>query len=277
MLDNEYHRGFFILIMSRKNILLPQKLLFGSIGCFFFVLIWVLAGQILLSFPDYSQFYGFHPLATANAFYHLLQSDLFWQAVVASLRRVLIGLSFAFLIGVPSGILIGYYDRVWMFTHIPIQFLRMVSPLSWMPIAILILPSFEKAIYFLITMACVWPIILSTAQGVNRINPQILDMARNQGARDIQMLLKVILPSALPFIIVGLRLALGISWIILVPAEFLGISSGLGYSINDARDTLEYDRLLALVVAIGFIGLFLDTTVRFLEKQTDLRYIMRGR
>jgi len=101
-------------------------------------------------------------------------------------------------------------------------------------------------------------------------------MARNQGARDVQLLLRVILPSAIPFIIVGLRLALGISWIILVPAEFLGISSGLGYSINDARDTLEYDRLLTLVVAIGFIGLFLDTAVRFLEKQSDLRYILRN-
>lgn len=262
--------------MNRKRILFRQKLIFGSLGCLSFILIWILAGQILLSFPEYSQFYGFHPLATTQAFYYLLQSDLFWQAVSASLRRVVVGLSVAFTIGVPAGMLIGYYDRIWMLTHIPIQFLRMVSPLSWMPIAILILPSFETAIYFLISMACIWPIILNTAQGVNRINPQLLAMARNQGARDVQLLLKVILPSAVPFIIVGLRLALGISWIILVPAEFLGISSGLGYSINDARDTLEYDRLLALVIAIGFIGLFLDTTVRIMEKRTDLKYIMRN-
>ncbi len=262
--------------MNRQKILLRQKLTFGTIGCLIFIVIWVLLGQILLSFPDYSQFYGFHPLATMKAFYHLLYSELFWLAVVASLRRVLIGLGFAFILGVPAGILIGYYDRIWMLTHVPVQFLRMISPLSWMPIAILILPTFEKAIYFLITMACVWPIILSTAQGVNRINPQLLAMARNQGARDVQLLLRVILPSAIPFIIVGLRLALGISWIILVPAEFLGISSGLGYSINDARDTLEYDRLLALVVAIGFIGLFLDTAVRFFEKQSDLKYILRN-
>lgn len=263
--------------MNRRRILFSEKLVVGTAGCLIFILIWVIAGQILLSFPDYSQFYGFHPIATTKAFFQLLHSDQFWQAVTASLRRVLVGLSFAFVIGVPAGILIGYYDRIWMLTNIPIQFLRMVSPLSWMPIAILILPTFEKAIYFLITMACVWPIILNTAQGVNRINPQIIAMAKNQGARDIQMLLRVILPSAFPFIIVGLRMALGISWIILVPAEFLGISSGLGYSINDARDTLEYDRLLALVVAIGFIGLFLDTTVRFLEKRTDLKYIVRNR
>lgn len=261
--------------MYRKKILLQQKLIFGATGCLVFLMIWGVLGHMLLKYPDYSQFYGFHPLATIKAFYHLLHSNHFWEAVNASLRRVLFGLGFAFIMGVPFGILIGTYDRVWMMTNIPIQFLRMISPLSWMPIAILILPSFEKAIYFLITMACIWPIILSTAQGVNRINPQILAMAKNQGARDIQLIFKVILPTAFPSIMVGLRMALGISWIILVPAEFLGISSGLGYSINDARDTLEYDRLLALVIAIGFIGLFLDSTVRILEKKTDLRFVMR--
>jgi len=261
--------------MNQKKISFQQKLTFGTFGCLIFLVIWVLLGHLLLKYPDYSQFYGFHPLATIKAFYHLLYSDHFWHGVSASLRRVLIGLSVAFILGVPVGILIGYYDRIWMMTNVPIQFLRMISPLSWMPIAILILPSFEKAIYFLITMACIWPIILSTAQGVNRINPQILAMARNQGAKDTQLVFKVVLPTAVPSIIVGLRMALGISWIILVPAEFLGISSGLGYSINDARDTLEYDRLLALVIAIGFIGLFLDSSVRFLEKHSDLRYILR--
>ena len=262
--------------MDRKKIVFRQKLIFGTIGCVLFLLVWVLLGEILLRYPEYSQFYGFHPESTLKAFLHLLTSDQFWQAVGASLRRVLVALSFAFILGVPLGILIGYYDTIWMLTNIPIQFLRMVSPLSWMPIAILILPSFEKAIYFLIGITCIWPIILSTAQGVNRINPQFVLMARNQGVKDFQMLLKVILPSAIPHIIVGLRLALGISWIIMVPAEFLGISSGLGYSINDARDTLEYDRLLALVIAIGFIGLFLDITVRLIEKKTDLKYIVRN-
>lgn len=263
--------------MIRKKILFRDKVFYGVAGCLIFIVLWVTAGQILLSFPDYSQFYGFHPLATTKAFFQLLQSDLFWLAVADSLRRVLFGLGFAFAIGVPVGLMIGYYDRVWLLTNIPVQFLRMISPLSWMPIAILILPSFENAIYFLIGMTCVWPIVLNTAQGVNRINPQLFAMARNQGAKDMQLLIRVILPSSVPYIIVGLRMALGISWIILVPAEFLGISSGLGYSINDARDTLEYDRLLALVIAIGFIGLFMDTAVRFIEKRTDLRFIIRNR
>jgi len=263
--------------MKRRKIELGQKITYGIVGSLLFILIWVALGHILLQFPDYSQFYGFHPVATVKAFVQLLYSEFFWLAVIASLKRVLIGLGFAVVIGIPLGILIGFYDRIWLLTYVPIQFLRMISPLSWMPIAILISPTFENAIYFLISMACVWPMIINTAQGVNRINPQLTAMARNQGASDFQLVMKIILPSTLPNIVVGFRLALGISWIVLVPAEFLGISSGLGYSINDARDTLEYDRLLALVIAIGCLGFLLDGGVKLLEKKSDLRFILRAK
>ncbi|MCP4752125.1 MAG: ABC transporter permease [Proteobacteria bacterium] len=261
--------------MKQLRITFSQKVKYGIVGCVIFISIWGILGHILILHPEYKQFHGFHPLATFKAFYQLLYSPFFWDAVVASLKRVVVGLGIAFTIAVPTGMVIGYYDRIWLLTYTPIQFLRMISPLSWMPIAILVLPTFESAIYFLISMTCIWPIILSTAQGVNRVNPQFIDMARNQGANDFQLLLKIILPSSVPNIIVGFRMALGISWIILVPAEFLGITSGLGYSINDARDTLEYDRLLAIVVAIGFIGLLLDGSVKILEKKTDLRFVLR--
>jgi NitT/TauT family transport system permease protein len=262
--------------MKRTRIRLRRKLCFGLAGSLGFVLIWAVLGHILLQYPNFSQFYGFHPIETAKALSELAVSSLFWEAVAASLKRVLIGLSIAFVIAIPLGLLVGFYDTVWMLTHIPIQFLRMISPLSWMPIAILVSSSFENAIYFLITMACIWPIVLSTAQGVNRINPKLISMAKNQGANDFQLVMKIILPSTLPNIVVGLRLALGVAWIVLVPAEFLGITSGLGYSINDARDTLEYDRLLALVISIGFIGLFLDSVVKLFEKKSDLKYILRS-
>ena len=83
-------------------------------------------------------------------------------------------------------------------------------------------------------------------------------MARNQGTNEKNLLLKVIFPASLPSILSGLRLALGVAWIVLVPAELLGISSGLGYLINDARNSLEYDKLMAVIIAIGIIGFLLD-------------------
>jgi NitT/TauT family transport system permease protein len=88
-------------------------------------------------------------------------------------------------------------------------------------------------------------------------------MALNQGASDIQLIRTIVIPSSLPHMLTSLRLALGVAWIVLVPAEFLGVSSGLGYLINDARDTMEYDKLMAMIIAIGIIGFILD---RFFQK-----------
>ncbi|MEZ5727198.1 MAG: ABC transporter permease subunit [Burkholderiaceae bacterium] len=103
-----------------------------------------------------------------------------------------------------------------------------------------------------------WPVLFSTAAGVRRIDPAWFKVARNLGARPWHLLVAVVLPAISQDILNGVRLALGVAWIVLVPAEYLGVTSGLGYAINDARDTLEYDRLAATVVIIGAIGFTLD-------------------
>ena len=188
----------------------------------------------------------------------MLGENDFWVSVLASLRRVIIGITLAFMIGLPSGLLIGFYRKLRLLANTPIQFIRMISPLSWMPIALLLFKSFESAIYFLITMTTVWPIVLNTTLGVSRVENHWLNMARNQGASNRQLILHIIIPASAPYILTSLRLALGVAWIVLVPVEFLGVSSGLGYLINDARDTLEYDSLAAMVVVIGLLGFMLD-------------------
>ena len=91
-------------------------------------------------------------------------------------------------------------------------------------------------------------------------------MAKNQGANHKQLLFHIILPASIPYILTSLRLSIGVAWIVLVPVEFLGISSGLGYIINDARDTMEYDRLMAIVLAIGMIGFILDGAIQLTQK-----------
>ena len=145
----------------------------------------------------------------------------------------------------PLGILIGRSGIARQITNVPFQFLRMISPLSWMPIAILAFSTWEGAIVFLIAVAAVWPVLFSTAAGVRRIDPAWFKVARNLGANPFHLLTAVILPAIAQDILTGIRLALGVGWIVLVPAEYLGVKSGLGYAINDARDTLEYDRLAA--------------------------------
>ncbi|MBU2510967.1 ABC transporter permease [bacterium] len=243
-----------------------DRIYIGAMGIFLFVLLWAIGGYFVFNRPGFEQFSGFLPLPTIKAFFLLTKDPDFWLSVLASLRRVIVGILIAFMIGFPVGILIGFYSKFRIITYPPIQLLRMISPLSWMPIALLIFASFEGAIYFLITMATIWPIILNTSLGVMRVNPRWIMMAKNQGAKDSQLVSKIIIPASFPYILTSLRMALGVAWIVLVPAEFLGVSSGLGYIINDARDTMEYDRLMAIVVAIGILGFFLDGSIQFVRK-----------
>lgn len=181
--------------------------------------------------------------------------------------RVGLGLFWATALGVPLGILIGRSGIARQITNVPFQFLRMISPLSWMPIAILAFSTWEGAIVFLIAVAAVWPVLFSTAAGVRRIDPAWFKVARNLGANSFHLLTAVILPAITQDILTGIRLALGVGWIVLVPAEYLGVKSGLGYAINDARDTLEYDRLAAIVLIVGLIGFTLDAGLQQLIRR----------
>lgn len=235
-------------------------------GLLCLLLIWGMGGYLIFRRPEFSQFSGFLPIPTLKALVMLCGDPRFWSSVSASLRRITVGIGLAFILGMPSGLLIGYFRKVRIASYTPIQFIRMISPLSWMPIALLVFRTFESAIYFLITMATVWPIMLNTSLGVARVKPQWVQLAKIQGAKSYQIMLLIILPASIPYILTSLRLALGIAWIILVPVEFLGVSSGLGYLINDARDTMEYDRLMAIVVAIGVIGFFLDGSIQLLRR-----------
>ncbi len=245
--------------------------LFGLGGFLLLLCVWELLGEWIFSRPDRVRFKDFLPSAAFKALFLLVSEPVFWDSVLASMRRVLVGLFIAFLTGFLWGISFGIFHWFRRLFNLPLQFVRMVSPLAWMPIAILVLPTFEQAIYFLIVMAAVWPVLYNTSQAIRDIPEDWLHMARIQGATQWQLLTRVLLPHAIPYILSGMRLALGIAWIILVPAEYLGINKGLGYLINDARDTMEYDRLMAVVLAIGILGFLLDSFFLLLRERFDWR------
>jgi len=261
--DNPFsHRGSRQAGLSPFYIRIWLGWKYELIGLVLFAGLWALVTQLLFSQPEYAQFKGFLPGPTLAALGNALVDTRFWISVFTSLRRIIAGIALAAFMGLPLGILIGFYPRLRGLSYSAVQFIRMISPLSWMPIALLLFASFESAVYFLIVMATICPIILNTAIGVMDINPQWIKMALNQGAKNFQLIRTIIIPYAVPHMMTSLRLALGVAWIVLVPAEFLGVSSGLGYLINDARDTMEYDKLMAMIIAIGMLGFMLDRTFR---------------
>lgn len=225
--------------------------------------VWWMAGLVLTSDPRFAFFQGFAIERTFASFGDLLVSGDAWRAARPSLIRVGYGLFWAFVIGAPIGLALGCSRLLENAVQLPFQILRMVSPLAWMPIAIIAFASWDGAIVFLIAAAAIWPILFATAAGVKQIDPVWTAMARNLGGRHLALLQTVIVPAVAQDILTGLRLALGVAWVVLVPAEYLGVTSGLGYAINDARDTLSYDRLAALVLLIGLIGYALDAVIGF--------------
>lgn len=248
-----------------NNIMMPNWKyhcygLFGLIG---FFCLWLIAGTLI---PE-GFFQQFTLNATLSKFFTLIQDGETYNHIWMSIKRVLVGLGFALLIGIPVGLLIGQNQKADALSSQIFQFLRMISPLSWMPIAVMILGVGDKPIYFLLAFAAVWPIILNTATGVKKVDPQLLKLAHSLDATPREILQKIIWPSVLGQVLVGLRLAIGIVWIVLVPSEMLGVSSGLGYFILDARDRLDYTELLSIILIIGFIGFVLDRLVVTLQKR----------
>lgn len=249
---------FFKVISDLQYPIIGMSLLLG---------LWWLGGYAVARNDDLSAFSDLAPGPTFKALIYLFDSGEVWPPIWASLGRILSGLFWGIVIGVPVGVLVGYVKVALQIANVPFQFLRMISPLAWMPVAVLAFDTWDGAIVFLLVMATVWPIIFSTAHGVRRIDPNWFKVARNLGASGRQMLRRIIMPAIMTDILVGIRLAVGVAWVILVPAEYLGVTSGLGYAINDARDTLSYDMLGAIVLVIGIIGYALDTGCNLLVKR----------
>jgi NitT/TauT family transport system permease protein len=244
--------------LARQMRRIKPDRLYPLLGVSLLVGVWWLGGEIVAADPDTAAFSNFAPLPALEALWHLALSGKLWIAAAASLSRIAQGLAWAIVIGLPVGIALGRSRAFQRLTHIPFQFLRMISPLAWMPIAVMAFPTWDGAIIFLVAAATVWPIALATANGLRKVHPNWHKVARNLGAPPLKMLLRITMPAVAQDILTGIRLALGIAWIIIVPAEFLGVTSGLGYAINDARDTLSYDNLGAIVIFIGLLGFAMD-------------------
>ena len=246
---------------SLRGILLPL------LTATFFLVIWHVLVRLSGSdlFPT--------PVDVVKGIRELFDKGLLAKYIVASLFRVSWGFSLAVIVGVPLGLALGWFKMAYEALNPMIQILRPISPIAWIPVAILWFGIDDTAPVFLIFLASVFPITVSAMAAVQNMQLVYLRAARNFGVQGTQLFRRVILPAALPQIITGIRIALGIAWLVVVAAEMIAVNSGLGYLIIDARNAgKRYDLVVAGMVMIGLIGLVLDLLVRQLEKFDEVRW-----
>ena len=207
------------------------------------------------------------PVAVARAIVEIAQKGFLVKHVVASLFRVTWGYLLAVLVGVPLGMLLGKFRRPEMAVAPLIELLRPISALAWIPIAILWFGVGDLAAVFIIFLASVLPLTLTAMNAVASVATVHWNAGLNFGLSPAELARKVIAPAILPQLIVGLRLTLGIAWLVVVAAEMIAVNSGLGFLIIDARNAgNRYDVVVAGMVLIGLIGVGLDVAMRRLER-----------
>jgi NitT/TauT family transport system permease protein len=213
------------------------------------------------------------PIDVLRGIVELARKGLLLKYIVASLFRVTVGFIGAVVVGVPLGLLLGWFQRLFFAFNPMIQVLRPISPIAWIPVAILWFGVDDKAPIFLIFLSSVFPITVSAMAAVQNIQPVYIRAARNFGLGQMELFRRVIFPATLPQVLTGIRIALGVAWLVVVAAEMIAVNSGLGYLIIDARNAgKRYDLVVAGMVMIGLIGLALDLLVRRLEKFDEVRW-----
>ncbi len=208
-----------------------------------------------------------------NPFYR--NSDLdqgLFRQTLASLQRVAIGYCSAGLVGIALGILVGSNDWINRALDPVFQFLRMVAPLAWVPIALAALQRNEPAALFVIFITSIWPILINTAVGVRQIPEDYINVSRVLNLSKMDFFFKVLLPSTLPYMFTGLRIGIGLSWLAIIAAEIVmsGVP-GIGFFIWDAYQNNYVTEIIVAVIYIGAVGLLLDRLMAYLQQRIAAR------
>ena len=189
--------------------------------------------------------------------------------VLASLGRVGIGFGLAALLGIPLGFAIGRFAFLGgMFAPI-ISLLRPVSPLAWLPIGLLVFKAAGPASIWVIFISSIWPIILNTAAGVASVPQDYLNVARVLKLSEWKVFTHILFPSVLPHLMTGIRLSIGVAWLVIVAAEMLTGGVGLGFWVWDEWNNLNVEHILIAIIIVGLVGLLLEQGLLWIAKRFD--------
>lgn len=213
------------------------------------------------------------PWQVATGAWALAKDGTLWQHIEASLFRVEMGFGLALLVAVPLGLWMGWVSSAFYTLNPLFQMLRPISPIAWIPVAILWFGVGDFSPIFLIFISSVFPMMVQTTMGVRTIDRRYLRAAANFGVSRAVLFRRVVIPAVLPEIIIGMRIGLGVAWLVVVAAEMIALNTGLGYLIMDSRNAgNRYDLVIASMIIIGVIGLLLDGATRLLEQMKIVKW-----
>ena len=204
----------------------------------------------------------------ADPFYRNGPNDqgIGWN-ILASLQRVGIGFGFAALVGIPAGFLFGRFALLSSIVNPLISLLRPVSPLAWLPIGLLVFKRADPAATWTIFICSIWPMIMNTAQGVQRVPQDYLNVARVLKLSEWKVITKILFPSVLPYMLTGIRLSIGTAWLVIVAADMLTGGVGIGFWVWDEWNNLKVEHIIIAIFVIGIVGLLLEQMLLLLAKR----------
>ena len=204
----------------------------------------------------------------ADPFYNNGPNDMGigWN-VLSSLQRVGIGFGFAALVGIPLGFIIGRFAFMNAMFDPVISLLRPVSPLAWLPIGLLVFKQADPAATWTIFICSIWPMIINTAVGVQRVPQDYMNVARVLDLDEWKIVTKILFPSVLPYMLTGIRLSIGTAWLVIVAAEMLTGGVGIGFWVWDEWNNLKVEHIIIAIFVIGIVGLILEQALILLAKK----------
>ncbi len=248
--------------------LIGQRIIPPILGFALFIAVWAAVAQVTKGIPGPSSKFVAAVKLFSDPFYIAGPNDvgIGWK-ILNSLSRVGLGFGLAALVGIPAGFLLGRFMFLNRMLSPVIGLLRPVSPLAWLPIGLLVFKAAQPAAIWVIFISSIWPIILNTAAGVSTVPQDYLNVARVLKLSEWKVFTTILFPSVLPHLMTGIRLSIGVAWLVIVAAEMLTGGVGLGFWVWDEWNNLNVEHIIVAIFVVGLIGLALEQGLMMLARR----------
>jgi nitrate/nitrite transport system permease protein len=245
-----------------------QSLLPPLLGLALFILLWAVIAQTSPYLPGPFKTWDSAVALFSDPFYIKGPNDqgIGWN-ILHSLQRVGIGFGLAALVGIPLGFMIGRFDFLDRMTSPIVSMLKPVSPLAWLPIGLLVFKAANPAAIWVIFISSIWPMVINTAMGVRQLPQDYLNVARVLNLSEWKVFTKILFPATLPYMLTGIRLAIGTAWLVIVAAEMLTGGVGIGFWVWDEWNNLNVEHIIIAIFVVGIVGLLLENLLVMLANR----------